>query len=242
MQSSGQSSTNLTDYKKSESIIAPLIKGLQNYGIRASTTLINVPCILGTNIGELAEYCANNKIRTITINAGLPFFDDTLLKLEHPFFLMSKLDNLGRSHQASALITPDTLFTCKRRCNLSKFKPSGWTCIKIGKTYLFHRSHLVGHQFWGDVTNQLANLITGCYYFNVASMRTIEMQIAEYVKLTQNACLYRVTPVYLYDNLLPHGVLMEAIDIFDHSFSVCTYVPNVQPGYYIDYKDGRLCL
>lgn len=237
---SGQSSTNLTDYKKSESIITLFNRDLQNYGISTSNTLVDVPCILGTDIGELAEHCANNKVRTITINAGLPFFDDTLLKLDHPFFLMSKLDNLGRTHRASALITPNTLFTCKRRCNLSKFKPSGWTCIKIGKTFLFHRSHLIGHQFWGDVTNQLANLITGCSFFNVSSMRTIEMKIVEHVKLTQNACLYRVTPVYLYDNLLPHGVLMEAIDIFDHSFCLCTYIPNIQPGYQIDYLNGGL--
>lgn len=154
---------------------------------------------------------------------------------------MSNLDSLGRTHQAAALITPDTLSTCKRCCNLSKFNPSAWMSKKIDKAFLFHRCHLVGYQFWGNATNQLNNLITGCRYFNVAGMRSIEMQIVKHIKLSQNACLYRVTPVYLGDNLLPHGVLMESIDIYDHSFFLCTYIPNMQPDYCIDYNNGGLC-
>ena len=52
--------------------------------------------------------------------------------------------------------------------------------------------------------------------------------------------LYRVTPVFIGEELVARGVLMEALSTEDGGDGVrfCVFCYNVQPGVAIDYTDG----
>jgi DNA-entry nuclease len=64
--------------------------------------------------------------------------------------------------------------------------------------------------------------------------------VADYVKETDNHVMYRVTPIYVGNNLLASGVQMEAYSVEDDGEGVCfnVYVYNVQPGIVINYANG----
>jgi DNA-entry nuclease len=72
-------------------------------------------------------------------------------------------------------------------------------------------------------------------------MLPFENMIADYIKETGNHVMYRVTPIYKGNDLLPSGVHMEGYSVEDSgkgiSFNVYCY--NVQPGITIDYATGR---
>ncbi len=72
-------------------------------------------------------------------------------------------------------------------------------------------------------------------------MLPFENKVADYIKETGNAVLYRVTPVFKKDNLLASGVLMEAYSLEDEGEGIkfCVFVYNVQPGIEIDYATGE---
>ena len=72
-------------------------------------------------------------------------------------------------------------------------------------------------------------------------MLPYENNVAAYVKRTGNHVLYRVTPVFVNDELVARGVLMEARSVDDDGagLSFCVWCYNVQPGIEIDYVDGN---
>ena len=71
-------------------------------------------------------------------------------------------------------------------------------------------------------------------------MKVWEDKIADYMKKNpENHVLYRVTPVFVGDNLLASGVRMEAWSVEDQGklrFNIYCY--NVQPGVDLDYATG----
>lgn len=71
-------------------------------------------------------------------------------------------------------------------------------------------------------------------------MLPFENMVADYVKETGNHVLYRVTPVFIENNLLASGGLIEAESVEDHGEGILfnVYCYNVQPGVVIDYTDG----
>lgn len=87
---------------------------------------------------------------------------------------------------------------------------------------------------------QQKNLITGTRYLNVNGMLPFENMVADYIKETNNHVLYRVTPVFIGDNLVASGVLMEAESVEDNGEGILfnVYCYNVQPGIVIDYATG----
>jgi DNA-entry nuclease len=84
------------------------------------------------------------------------------------------------------------------------------------------------------------NLITGTRYMNWDGMVPFENMVAAYVKEAENHVLYRVTPIFLGEELVARGVLIEAYSIEDEGdgISFYVYVYNVQPGIVIRYADG----
>ncbi len=152
------------------------------------------------------------------------------------------LDSLGRCGRAYANICPELMPT-EKRGPIGQIKPSGWHTVRydvIDKKYLYNRCHLIGYQLSGENANP-RNLITGTRYLNVEGMLPFENQVADYVKKTGNHVLYRVTPVFLDNQLLAQGVRIEALSVEDHGrgirFHVFCY--NVQPGIRIDYATGK---
>lgn len=175
------------------------------------------------------------------IHNNIPYFEDEELKTES-FESYSELDELGRCGVAIAGVGQDIMPT-EDRGSIGSVKPSGWQTAKydcVDGKYLYNRCHLIGFQLTGENANK-GNLITGTRSMNVDGMLPFENMIADYVKETGNHVLYRVTPVFVGENLVANGVLMEAKSVEDNGEGIlfCVYVYNVQEGVEIDYATGN---
>lgn len=181
----------------------------------------------------------------IQINHNVPQFSEED-KARSSFEEYSPLDSLGRCGVAFALIGVETMPT-EERGSIGEVRPAGWHTVRYNSVvegnYLYNRCHLLGYQLSGENANE-CNLITGTRYLNTEGMLPFENEIADYVDLTGNHVLYRVTPIYDGDNLVASGVQMEAFSVEDNgagvSFNVYCY--NVQPSISIDYATGDSAL
>lgn len=177
----------------------------------------------------------------VEVNGNVPYFVDSELTTES-FESYSDLDSLGRCGYAYACVGQDIMPT-EDRGAIGSIKPSGWHTVKyngvVDGNYLYNRCHLIGFQLSGENAND-KNLITGTRYMNVEGMLPFENMVADYVKETNNHVLYRVTPLFVGDNLVANGVLMEAESVEDKGESILfnVFCYNVQPGVAINYLDG----
>ena len=177
---------------------------------------------------------------SLEINGNVPFFSDEELE-QDSFEAYSNLDGLGRCGAATALIGKETM-PISSRGSIGMVKPSGWQIAEydwIDGKYLFNRCHLIAYSLAGENDNPL-NLITGTRSMNTQGMLPYEESVAAYVNDTGNHVLYRVTPVFLGDDLVAAGVLMEAQSVEDAGSGVrfCVWCYNVEPGVVIDYATG----
>ena len=177
----------------------------------------------------------------IEINNGVPEFE-IWQRTTLPFVLFSQLDELGRAGPAYACLGPETLPTDVRQA-MGNLQPSGWQSTRyedlVDGGNLFNRSHLIGFQLCGD-SGTLENLITGTRNLNAGSMLLVETAVEMYIEETGHHVLYRVTPFYNGDDLVPFGVQMEAqsIETDEDGISCNLFLYNVQPGIEIDYATG----
>lgn len=175
------------------------------------------------------------------INDNRPYFSYEDAAAD-AFELYSELDSLGRCGVAYANICAELMPT-EERGEIGNIRPSGWQTVKypelIEDRYLYNRCHLIGYQLAGENDNE-KNLITGTRYLNVSGMLDFENKVYDYVVNTDRHVLYRVTPVFVGDNLVASGVIMEAFSVEDIGKGICfcVYVYNVQPGIIIDYSNG----
>ena len=88
-------------------------------------------------------------------------------------------------------------------------------------------------------SNEVENLITGTISLNQKYMVEVENEVRDFLESSNQSVLYRVTPYYLGDELVPRGVLMEVYSSTG-SLSICKYIYNVQDGFTINYKDGSV--
>ena len=176
------------------------------------------------------------------INGNIPYFTSDDLTTD-AFEYYSPLDHLGRCGTAYANICPEIMPT-EERGEIGMVKPSGWHTVRydglVDGNYLYNRCHLIGYQLAGENANE-ENLITGTRYMNVEGMLPFENLVDDYVDETGNHVLYRVTPIFLEDDLVATGVLMEAYSVEDEGAGVyyCVFCYNVQPGITIDYTTGE---
>lgn len=191
----------------------------------------------GYSTDDIPSYNGKNYI---VLNKNTPNFDESDMN-SNSFEKYSDLDYLGRAGVAYANIGFDLMPTSKRE-SIGAIKPTGWQISKydfIDGKYLYNRCHLIAYQLSGENANE-KNLITCTRQMNSVSMLEFENKVANYIKKTKNHVLYRVTPMYLEDNLLASGVQMEAYSIEDKGkgikFNVFVY--NVQDKIEIDYKTG----
>jgi DNA-entry nuclease len=178
------------------------------------------------------------------VNDNKPYFypDYMVPKTYTSYATYGDLDQLGRCTETFAIIGKDIMPT-EPRGSIKDVKPTGW---KIGKydfvngKYLYNRCHLIGYQLTGENANP-KNLITGTRYLNVDGMLPFENLIAGYLKSNSQAHVaYRVTPIFIGNELVARGVLMEAMSLEDSGESVMfnVFCYNVQPGVEIDYNTG----
>ena len=191
----------------------------------------------------LNEQCLNESVSSLEINNNTPYF----LSEEIPnevFEEYKELDTYGRCQAARALIGKELMPT-EERGTIGRIKPSGWHTVKyngiVDGNYLYNRCHLIAYCLTGENANE-KNLITGTRYLNVEGMLPFETMVAKYMDTHEdNHVYYRVTPIFLDDNLVATGVIMEAYSVEDggSGISFCVYCPNIQPGILIDYKTGE---
>lgn len=178
----------------------------------------------------------------ISVNGNVPYFTAAELTTTS-FETYSDLDTLGRCGVTYACIGQDLMPT-KERGSIGMVKPTGWHTVRyddlVDGKYLYNRCHLIGYQLTGENANT-KNLITGTRYLNIEGMLPFENMVADYIQETNNHVLYRVTPIFEGNNLLPNGVLMEGYSVEDKGAGVsyCVFAYNVQPGIEIDYATGE---
>lgn len=177
----------------------------------------------------------------VEVSGNVPTFTEA--DLSSPAEAYAPLDSLGRCGSAMAIVSPDTMPT-EERGSIGIVKPSGWHTVRyddlISDRYLYNRCHLIGYQLTAENANE-RNLITGTRYLNVEGMLPFENEVADYVEATGNRVLYRVTPVFVGDELVARGVQMEAKSVEDGGAGVSfnVFCHNVQPGIQIDYQTGQ---
>ena len=179
----------------------------------------------------------------VALNDNLPEFTAAEKATKKSYETYSPLDNLGRCGVTHACVGKDIMPTEKRE-DISSVKPSGWKnkaydASLVDGRYLYNRCHLIGFQLTGENDNE-RNLITGTRYMNVEGMLPFENMVADYVKETGNHVMYRVTPIFVGDNLVASGCQMEAWSVEDNGEGICfnVFVYNVQPGICINYATG----
>lgn len=180
----------------------------------------------------------------MVLNDNIPDFTEKE-KASDCFEYYSDMDAYNRCGYAFVCVCENTLPT-EERGSIGQVRPTGWQTVKydiVDGKYLYNRCHLIGYQLSAENANPY-NLITGTRYFNTQGMLPFENQVAEYVKTTGNRVLYRVTPVFVGEELVARGVHMEAYSIEDSGRGICfsVFVYNRQPGIIIDYKTGESML
>ena len=178
----------------------------------------------------------------IELNRSIPVFPAES-RIEEDVIAYSPLDALGRPGTVTACLSRATLPT-QLRAEDEADLPVGWQVTHYdgvnGKFYLYTLCHLLSPALGGDPTAK-ENVFTGTNYLCRESMKLFEDVVLDYITRTPNHVLYRVTPVYDGDDLLPMGVQVQARSVEDGgrtvSFNVFLY--NVQPGIRINYLAGQ---
>jgi len=175
----------------------------------------------------------------VAVNGNVPYFTEDDITT-NSYETYAPLDALGRCGVTQSCIGPDLMPT-EERGPIGQVKPSGWHTVKydiVDGKYLYNRCHLIGYQLTGENAN-VENLITGTRYLNMEGMLPYENLVADYVEETGNHVLYRVTPVFLGEELVARGVLMEGLSVEDREIQFCVFAYNAQPGIGIDYATGE---
>lgn len=198
-----------------------------------------------TSIGEVKK--ANNSEENydwvFDIDDNTPKFSESEKSVPLGYESYSDLDSLGRCGVAFARVGKDTMPT-EKRGSIGMVKPSGWHTVRyddlIAGKYLYNRCHLIAFELAGENANE-KNLVTGTRWMNVSAMLLYENKVAKYCRDTGNSVLYKVTPIFIKDDLLCSGVLMEAESVEDGGSGVKfkVYCPNIQKGVHIDYSTGE---
>ena len=197
----------------------------------------------GTTVNniEIPEFDGEND--AYVLNDGEPFFTSDELTYTETYIDFSELDSLGRAGVANAVVGQETMQTHERG-SISNIHPSGWWEAKQTDVNV-NRSHLIGNNLYGDVTDCEENMITGSRQLNAGgtfngSMLQYEIELANYLEETGNHVRYRVSPVFENNDSTCKGVLMEAESMEDEGTGLkfCVYIYNVQDGYTCDYQTG----
>lgn len=194
-------------------------------------------------VDEIDFDSVSDETLVIELNNGVPYFTDEEITTEQ-YEKYAELDSLGRCGVAEGCICKDMMPSPDaERGDIAEIKPSGWKSIPaddIDKGWLYNRSHLIAWALTGQNANP-QNLVTGTRQFNYDGMLPNEIAVEEVLDANPGLhIMYRVTPVYVGDELVCRGVIMEALSVEDNGTAIqyCFFIPNVQKGWVINYKDG----
>lgn len=215
----------------------------------STTTTTTTKSTITTKIGTYSPVIQNasslpkyNGSPYAVVNNNNPQFSAADKKNTKAFEKYSNLDSLGRCGVAYANVCRE-IMPIEPRGEIGMVKPSGWQTIRyngvVEGNYLYNRCHLIGYQLAGENAN-VKNLITGTRYMNTQGMEPFESKVANFVESTGYHVLYRVTPVFVGNELVARGVRMEAYSVEDNGAGICfnVFCFNVQPDISINYATG----
>ena len=210
-------------------------------GSSTTTTAPATPPVIGQDGFNYSEVPPFSGDHYAIINGNVPYFAESELTTV-AFERYSNLDSLGRVGVAYACLGRELMPTGSNPGQ--SYKPTGW----VQKTYpstvvkqqqIYNRSHLIAWSLAGESNNE-KNLMTGTPFFNQLGMQIFETQLLSYIRETGNHVMYRVTPVFVGNELVARGALMEGYSVEDGGRAICfcVFMYNVQPGIYINYATG----
>lgn len=180
---------------------------------------------------------------SVVVRGGEPDFDVREARWR-TFEKYARLDILGRCGAAYAFISED-LMPDGPIGSIQAIRPTGFVNNEyefVEGGYLYNRCHLIGYQLTAEGAND-RNLITGTRYMNVKGMLPYENKVADHIIDNDHRVLYRVSPVFVGEELVCRGVQMEAYCVdcgdTDDKFMFNVFCYNVQPGVGIDYLTGE---
>lgn len=181
---------------------------------------------------------AYDEVQTIELNDNTPLFGPLDLTLENGSWeTYGELDKLNRATSAEAMLNQDLMPT-EKRGDISNVEPTGWKNKKLGKNYLYNRTHLIGFALSGENDNW-KNLITSTTQLNNPEMLRHEMDIKYYLEQDKNNYVrYSVTPIFKDNELLARGVHLMAQSVNDDTIRFNVYIFNIQDGVELNYADG----
>ncbi|MCA6775319.1 DNA/RNA non-specific endonuclease [Enterococcus mundtii] len=189
-------------------------------------------------VKELGEIKIDEIKSIINLNGNYANFTLEELESTEPWQTFSDLDSLNRVGVADALLHK-SMMPSEPREDISMIYPTGWNQKKLDDgNWLYNRSHLLGFQLTGENANW-KNLFTGTQELNQIYMGKYENEIAQYLKSTNNHVRYRVTPIFMDNELVPRAIQLEAKSIEDKQINFNVLIPNVQAGITIDYSTGK---
>lgn len=189
-------------------------------------------------VKELGEIKIDEIKSIIKLNGNYANFTLEELESTEPWQTFSDLDSLNRVGVADTLLHK-SMMPSEPREDISMIYPTGWNQKKLDDgNWLYNRSHLLGFQLTGENANW-KNLFTGTQELNQIHMVKYENEIAQYLKSTNNHVRYRVTPIFMDNELVPRAIQLEAKSIEDKQIDFNVLIPNVQTGITIDYSTGK---
>lgn len=189
-------------------------------------------------VKELGEIKIDEIESIVKVNGNYASFTLEELESTEPWQIFSDLDSMNRVGVADALLHK-SMMPSEPREDISMIYPTGWNQKKLDDgNWLYNRSHLLGFQLTGENANW-KNLFTGTQELNQIHMVKYENEIAQYLKSTNNHVRYRVTPIFMDNELVPRAIQLEAESIEDKQINFNVLIPNVQAGITIDYSTGK---
>lgn len=189
-------------------------------------------------VKELGEIKIDEIESIVKVNGNYASFTLEELESTEPWQIFSDLDSMNRVGVADALLHK-SMMPSEPREDISMIYPTGWNQKKLDDgNWLYNRSHLLGFQLTGENANW-KNLFTGTQELNQIHMVKYENEIAQYLKSTNNHVRYRVTPIFMDNELVPRAIQLEAKSIEDKQIDFNVLIPNVQAGITIDYSTGK---
>lgn len=147
----------------------------------------------------------------------------------------NQLDYLGRPTGVEATLTASMQRTSDNRPKI-KVDPPGFNNRPLEYGWLYHRSHLIAYTLYDSpLTEKAENIITGTQHLNQVLMMPLEEQVRTALK-QYPLVTYVVIPHYEGEELVARYL---TIDIVTPNSSDSWKVPNVQPGYVINYLTGE---
>lgn len=232
----GKNSNNYSTQPKSTNINSSQTTKHDNNYLKYNLSVGNISVDRKHEYYQLSQLNMKNDQELIVNNNNPEFSTSDLSTSNGSWQQYNNLDKLNRVTQADALLNKNLMPHTKRE--RLYIRPTGFHNKKLGQSWLYNRSHLIGYQLTGQ-NNNIKNLMTGTRSLNSPGMNKHELDIATFLKENPNKYVrYQVRPIFRNNELVARGVQMKAQSIGTNDIHFNVYIFNVEKDVNIDYQTG----